>query len=359
MSFIERKIYNPLAQALMKLKELFEQFTATYYPALEQAQSDDMLEAVRIAYLGRTGLLTQLMDELKPLALEDKKEWGPKLNTLKQEAMSQYEAKKELLFKQKLEQDAAKKANFDVTSYKPDHQKGSLHPYTHIIERIEDIFISMGFARAQGPEVETDFYNFEALNIPANHPARDMQDTFWLPMANTLLRTHTSTMQIRAMRNQKPPIALFAPGRVFRHEATDATHDFMFTQCEGLFVAENVSMANLFATIQHFMQELFEDKNLKIRLRPSYFPFVEPGVEVDISCPFCTEGCSTCKRTRWIELGGAGLVHPNVLKACNIDQEAYSGFAFGFGIERLLMLMYSISDVRILRSGKLEFLRQF
>lgn len=343
----------------MKLKELLTQFQNTYGNALNAATTEDTLEQVRITYLGRTGLITELMEELKKLSLEEKKEWGPKLNALKQEATAQFEAKKELLFKQKLEQDAAKKAHFDVTSYKPGAQKGSLHPYTHIIERIEDIFISMGFARAQGPEVETDFYNFEALNIPANHPARDMHDTFWLPMPNTLLRTHTSTMQIRAMKDQKPPLALFAPGRVFRHEATDATHDFMFTQCEGLFVDKNVSMANLFATIQYFMQELFEDKNLKIRLRPSYFPFVEPGVEVDISCPFCKAGCSVCKRTRWIELAGAGLTHPHVLRACNIDPEVYSGFAFGFGIERLLMLMYSIADVRILRSGKLEFLKQF
>lgn len=343
----------------MKLKTLFEQFSQEYPKALEQASSDEALEHVRITYLGRTSLMTQLMDELKALSLDDKKEWGPKLNVLKQEATQKLDAKKEVLLQKKLAHDAAQKAHFDVTTYKPQTLKGSLHPYTHIIQRIEDIFFSMGFSYAQGPEVETDFYNFTALNIPENHPARDMHDTFWLPMPNTLLRTHTSTIEIRAMKNQKPPIALFAPGRVFRHEATDATHDFMFTQCEGLFVDTNVSMANLFATIEHFMQALFDDKKLKIRLRPSYFPFVEPGVEVDISCPFCKQGCATCKRTRWIELAGAGLTHPNVLKACDIDPEKYSGFAFGFGIERLLMLMYAISDVRVLRSGKLEFLKQF
>jgi len=343
----------------MKLKELFQEFQNSYPTALTHATSEEALEQVRIAYLGRTSLITQLMEELKTISLEEKKEWGPKLNALKQDATEKFESKKEILFKQKLEQIAAKKAHFDVTTYTTGYQKGSLHPYTHIIQRIEDIFISMGFSRAHGPEVETDFYNFEALNIPANHPARDMHDTFWLPIPNTLLRTHTSTIEIRTMTQQKPPLALFAPGRVFRHEATDATHDFMFTQCEGLFVDKNVSMANLFATIEHFMQALFDDKNLTIRLRPSYFPFVEPGVEVDISCPFCQHGCRVCKHTRWIELAGAGLTHPHVLKACGIDPEEYSGFAFGFGIERLLMLMYAISDVRILRSGKLEFLKQF
>lgn len=343
----------------MKLKIILDQFLTEYSSALANASSEDALEQVRITYLGRTGLITALMDELKQLSLEEKKEWGPKLNALKHDALAQFETKKESIFKQKIEQEAAAKAHFDVTCYKPGYQKGSLHPYTHIIEKIEDIFISMGFQQATGPEVETDFYNFEALNIPQDHPARDMHDTFWLPQPHTLLRTHTSTIEIRALKNQQPPLALFAPGRVFRHEATDATHDFMFTQCEGLFVDKNVSLAQLFATIQHFMQELFDDTKLKIRLRPSYFPFVEPGVEVDISCPFCKNGCSTCKRTGWIELAGAGLTHPHVLRACGIDPEVYTGFAFGFGIERLLMLMYSIADVRILRSGKLEFLKQF
>ena len=217
----------------------------------------------------------------------------------------------------------------------------------------------MGYEILDGPEVETDFYNFQALNIPADHPARDMQDTFWLTLPGFLMRTHTSSVEIHTMVNRKPPLAIVVPGRAYRNEATDASHDFMFMQLEGLFVDKNVSLAHLFATVQTFLQNLFEKKDLTIKVRPSYYPFVEPGVDIIMSCPFCPQGCSVCKRTRWIEIAGAGLTHPAVLEACKINPNEYSGFAFGFGLTRLVMLKYGITDIRLLHSNKIEFLKQF
>ena len=250
-------------------------------------------------------------------------------------------------------------AAFDVTAYAPNQLRGSLHPYTTTIAEIEDIFITMGFEIVDGPELETDFYNFEALNIPKDHPARDMHDTFWLPKPHHLLRTHTSSVQIRSLKSRKPPLAIVAPGRCFRHEATDASHDYLFLQCEGLIVSETISLANLFAVTKTFLQRLFKTEKLTIRQRPGYFPFVEPGVEIDMSCPFCTDGCSTCKKTGWIEICGTGLVHPHVLTACGIDPERYTGCAFGFGLTRLVMLKYGIRDIRLLHEGRIEFLEQF
>lgn len=338
-----------------KIASIQKQFTSE----LAAASAADAVETIRIRYLGRNGLITELMHILKELNLEEKKEYGPQLNELRTSAHHAIEAKKEALLQQAIEALAQSKANFDVTAYTPSYSKGSLHPYTHMIEKIEDIFMSMGYTRAEGPEVEEPSYNFDALNIPPSHPARDLHDTFWLDLPNRLLRTHTSSVQIRTMRQQKPPIAIFTPGRAFRHEATDATHDFIFMQCEGLLVDKNISLSNLIATLKSFMQALFGKQTMEIRVRPSYFPFVEPGLEVDIACPFCEDGCSLCKRTRWIELGGAGLVHPHVLRHCGIDPEVYSGFAFGLGIDRLAMLKYGIPDIRLLRSGKIDFLNQF
>ena len=204
-----------------------------------------------------------------------------------------------------------------------------MHIYTKVIELVEDVFVGMGYEIADGPEVETDFYNFSALNIPTDHPARDMHDTFWINYPNLLMRTHTSTVQIHTMETKKLPLAIFAPGRVYRNEAIDASHEFNFTQVEGLLVDKDISVANLLATAQIFLRALFERDDLKIRSRPGYFPFVEPGIEIDVQCPFCATGCSTCKYTTWIELLGAGLVHPNVLTCCGINSELYSGFAFG------------------------------
>jgi len=326
--------------------------------ALRAATTEQAAEAVRIEYLGRQGKITSLMALLKDLNLEEKKLYGPQLNQLRQDAELAIRAAKELLLLRQFALLQQQETNFDVTAYVPTYTKGSLHPFTHIIEKIENLFMSMGYQIAEGPEIETPAYNFDALNIPAHHPAREEHDTFWLTLPERLLRTHTSTVQIRTMEKQQPPIAICVPGRAFRHEATDATHDFMFMQCEGLFIDKHVSISNLLATLKVFMQGLF-DIEIEVRVRPSYFPFVEPGLEVDISCPFCTTGCSICKKTGWIELGGAGLVHPQVLRYCGLDPDVYTGFAFGLGIERLAMLKDGITDIRLFRNGKIDFLRQF
>ncbi len=341
------------------LDQAIQRFLQEFNDALTSANSDESLEQVRVTFLGRHGQLTQLMGLLKDLSPEEKKLYGPQLNSIKQDVTADLETKKEKLLQQKIQQEEAKKASFDVTAYKSGQYKGSLHPYTHVIQHITGIVTSMGFEIADGPEIETAAINFEALNIPESHPARDMHDTFWLDIPGMLLRTHTSTVQIHEMQQRKPPIAIIAPGRCYRHEATDASHDYMFMQCEGMVIDKNISMANLFATTQAFLQALFEKKDLTIRIRPGYFPFVEPGVEIDMSCPFCTTGCSTCKKTRWIEICGAGLIHPNVLNYCGIDPEQYSGFAFGFGLTRLVMLKYGIKDIRYLHEGKIDFLKQF
>ncbi len=334
----------------------------TWRNELVQANTDQQLEALRIAYLGRNGRINELMAQLKVMPLEEKRAFGPQIQELQLLITQELQAQQQRLLTQALNQELEKQKYFDVTAHVPsalDKPIGSLHPYTHLIEHIEDIFTSMGFAYAQGPEVETEWYNFEALNIPADHPARDMQDTFWLTTPGLLLRTHTSSVQIHTMKNTQPPLAVFTPGRVFRHEATDATHDFMFMQCEGLLIDKNISLTNLCSLLKVFMRKLFEKNDLSIRLRPSYFPFVEPGLEVDISCIFCKTGCALCKKTQWIEMGGSGLVHPATLKACGIDPTIYSGCAWGIGIERLAMLLYGINDIRLFHSGKIEFLRQF
>lgn len=340
-----------LESLVAELKQQFEQ-------ALHEA-NHETLEDVRQTYLSRNGSISLLMNQLKNFSLEEKQTYGPLLNAFKQNAQEAFFARKNTLEQLQFEQEQEKLASFDVTAYKPDFYKGSLHPYTHTIQAIEDIFISMGFEILDGPEVENDYHNFQALNIPENHPARDMQDTFWLTLPHMLMRTHTSSVEVHAMSKKKLPLAIAAPGRCYRNEATDASHDFMFMQAEGLFIDKNVSLANLFATVKQFLQAVFEKKDISIRMRPSYFPFVEPGVEIDMTCPFCSNGCSTCKKTKWIEICGAGMTHPNVLKACGIDNEEYSGFAFGFGLTRLVMLKYGINDIRLLHGNRVDFLQQF
>ena len=315
------------------------------------------LELVRIKYLGRQGILVDLMTELKMLSTDDKKIFGPLCNQLKADFQLLHQTKLNELYQEEQMILAQKATAFDVSIQKKSLQ-GSLHPYTHITRELEDIFISMGFCIADGPELETEFHNFTALNIPQDHPARSESDTFWLPDLHRLLRTQTSTVQIRAMKKNNPPIAIACPGRVYRNEATDASHDFMFMQIECLYIDKQASVGNLLAVIKEFLQKLF-GKELKIRVRPGFFPFVEPGLEVDAECPFCTKGCSTCKNTRWIELMGAGIVHPNVLVHCGIDPKIYTGFAFGSGLTRLAMLKYHIADIRMIHSGKINFLQQF
>jgi phenylalanyl-tRNA synthetase alpha chain len=296
---------------------------------------------------------------LKDMDLEQKKEWGPICNNLKQELTEHYEERKKVIEAEYHEKLQRKKQAFDVTSYYAGNVLGSLHPYTHLTSELENIFVAMGYTVVDGPEVDTDFYNFEALNIPKNHSARDLHDTFWLTLPRYLMRTHTSTVQIHTLEKKELPLALFAPGRVFRNEAVDASHDFMFQQGEILYVNKDVSLANLFATARTFLRAVFGSQAIELRIRPGYFPFVEPGVEIDASCPFCTTGCSTCKQSRWIELLGAGLIHPNVLRACGIDPDMYTGFALGFGLTRMAMIKYSIPDVRLFHSHSLDFLTQF
>ena len=340
----------------MNIRKNINLFKENFVDELNKATSIDDLEVVRVKFIGRSGQLTDLLKSIKYFSLEEKRTLGPELNQLKKEAEAQFEIKALQLSSQIKHQETN---NFDVTAYKIGQIHGTLHPYTYVTEKIEDVFISMGFKVVHGPEVETDFYNFEALNIPKDHPARDLQDTFWLNIPGLLLRTHTSPVQIHELEKKDLPLAILAPGRCYRHEATDASHDFVFRQVEALVVGENISMGNLFATIKEVLKAIFGKEDLDIRVRTGYFPFVEPGVEIDMKCPFCKSGCSTCKGTLWIEVMGAGLVHPNVLKASGVDPNKHTGFAFGFGLTRLVMLKYGINDIRLLSSGKIEFLSQF
>lgn len=347
---------------MQKLKRKIEDLSQKLKNELQESIDSNnlkQLEEIRIQFLGKKGSISGLMSEIKDLSSEEKKEFGPILNNLKKESEEKIKNTKEQIINNTAKAATLKKQNFDVTTYKTNQKKGHLHPYSSFIEEIENIFISMGYEVLDGPEVETDFYNFTALNVPEDHPARDMHDTFWLNKKNYLLRTHTSNMQIHAMETKKLPIAAIVPGRTFRHEAVDASHDTQFMQCEGFFIAENVTLSHLFATAKTFLQTLFKTKDLDIRLRPGFFPFVEPGVEIDMRCPFCKDGCSVCKQSTWVEVLGSGLIHPNVLKSGGIDPKKYSGFAFGFGLTRLVMLKYGINDIRLLNSGKTKFLDQF
>lgn len=341
------------------LKQKLVELESDYLSALRAVSTTEQLEDIRITFLSRKGRLAECMQILSSLPQEGKRTLGPLINDLKISMHVAFEASQRKLLDASWNKQLEADKGFDITAYKPSQLHGGLHPLTHMLHRIEDIFISMGYTIAEGPEVEDEWYNFEALNIPSHHPARDMWDTFWLDVPGLLLRTHTSPVQIRHMEEHKPPFALIAPGRCYRHEATDATHDITFMQLEGLLVGKNISIADLLGTIQQFLQALFKKQDLQIRVRPSYFPFVQPGLEMDASCPLCKNGCSVCKHTKWIEIGGAGRVHPHVLKACNIDPEIYSGFAFGCGLTRLAMIHYRITDIRLLHTPHMEFLEQF
>ena len=328
--------------------------------ALSACKNLEQLEELRVHYLGRKGVLVPLNDQLKALTVEEKRLVGPKLQHLKDTIAKSFEEKKELIVVALFNEQQKKHINFDVTASLANEHPVHQHIYTQIIQDLEDCFISMGFDVVDGPELETDHYNFGAMNIAADHPARDAHDTFWVDVPGMLLRTHTSSVQAHQMETRSLPLAIFAPGRCYRNEATDASHDFMFTQAECLYIDRNVSMKHLLGTAQLFLQKIFNSHSIKMRIRPGYFPFVEPGVEIDASCPFCQQnGCNLCKKTGWIELLGAGLVHPNVLKSCKIDPELYSGFAFGFGIERIAMIKYGITGIRLFHSNNIGFLRQF
>jgi phenylalanyl-tRNA synthetase alpha chain len=314
------------------------------------------LEEIRVRWLGKKGTLTEQLKSLGTLPAAERPAAGALINASKGELQAAIEGRRAELERARVEQQLAAGA-IDVTLPGRGEVQGGLHPITATRLRIEEIFRRAGYEVAEGPEIEDEFYNFEALNIPENHPARAMHDTFYLKDGR-LLRTHTSPVQIRAMQRGRPPLALIAPGRVYRRDS-DVSHSPMFHQVEGLYVDENVSFANLKSTLHKFMEAFFE-QDLSMRLRPSYFPFTEPSAEVDISCVLCRgAGCRVCKQTGWLEIAGCGMVHPQVFKACGIDAERYTGFAFGAGIERLAMLRYGVNDLRLFFDNDLRFLASF
>jgi phenylalanyl-tRNA synthetase alpha chain len=316
----------------------------------------ERLDEVRVGLLGKKGQLTEQLKSLGALPAAERPAAGQRINEAKAAIQAAIESRRESLDAQALDAELAQGA-IDVTLPGRGQESGSLHPVTRTRLRIERIFMQAGFEVATGPEVEDDFHNFEALNIPKNHPARAMHDTFYFPDGR-LLRTHTSPVQIRAMRAMKPPLAVIAPGRVYRNDS-DMTHTPMFHQVEGIVVGEAISFANLKAMLHTFVEHFFEQP-LGMRLRPSYFPFTEPSAEVDIECVFCHgTGCRVCKQTGWLEILGCGMIHPNVLGAAGIDSEHWQGYAFGMGIERLAMLRYGVDDLRLFFENDLQFLKQF
>ncbi|MEM9314686.1 MAG: phenylalanine--tRNA ligase subunit alpha [Pseudomonadota bacterium] len=322
------------------------------------ADADDIpaLEAVRVDFLGKKGALTALLKGLASLPPEERPKAGAQINVVKQELQGLIGDRRSGLEEAAVNARLASEA-IDVTLPGRNSGAGHLHPVTRTIERIEDFFTAAGFSVADGPEIEDDYYNFEALNFPPEHPARAEHDTFFVD-SKTVLRTHTSPVQIRVMENENPPLRVICPGRVYRCDS-DLTHTPMFHQVEGLLVDEQSSLADLKGLIEQFLQVFFEQE-LEVRFRPSYFPFVEPGAEVDIQCVHCSgAGCRVCSHTGWLEVMGCGMVHPRVFEMAGIDPERYSGFAFGMGVERLAMLRYSVNDLRLFFENDLRFLSQF
>lgn len=318
-------------------------------------EKKEQLEAFRLSFLAKKGIITDLMSGLKDVSPENRKSIGQALNDLKNLAWTKFESAEQAL--------GGMQDNIEV----PDMSLptrifplGSRHPLSIVRQQIVEIFEQMGFALADGPEIEDDWHNFSALNFPENHPARDMQDTFFISMEpSILLRTHTSTVQVRLMEKQSPPIRAIMPGRVYRNEAISARAHCLFHQVEGLYIDRNVGFKDLKETLYHFVKELFGPQQ-KIRFRPSYFPFTEPSAEIDISCLICGgSGCNICKQTGWVEIGGSGMVDPEVLKANNIDDQEFTGFAFGMGIERITMLKYGIKDLRLFTENDVRFVSQF
>jgi phenylalanyl-tRNA synthetase alpha chain len=337
------------------IKELRQNFTKD----LLAASDLEDLEALDNKYLGRkTGLLNNVLKTLKNLDVEQKKVLGPLANDLREYMEKALSAKtdelKELVWKEQISKD-----KIDLTLPLVKDELGHYHPNTIIQREIEKIFSQMGFLVLDGPELESEFYNFDGLNVPATHPAREDQDTFWLDNG-LLLRSQTSSVQVRAMRHYGAPLRCIVPGRVFRNENVDASHEHTFYQLEGMMIGKDVSVANLIAMMKTLLSAVFGEKDIKVRLRPGYFPFVEPGFELDMQCTLCHgAGCPVCKQSGWIEVLPCGMIHPNVLKAGGVDPDEYIGFAFGLGLTRLVMLKYNIDNIRLLQSGDLRFLKQF
>ncbi len=339
------------------MEDKLEQIKAKSLEEITEIDSLDALEDFRVKYLGKNGEVTAILSNMGEIEPEKRPIVGKLANKIKNQLQNKITDKKEEL-KEAQKQKRLKEEEIDVTLPGPSKEPGGLHPLTQTFAQIKEVFLNLGFSIAEGPEVETDYYNFEALNFPDNHPARDMQDTFYID-DDVLLRTHTSSVQIRTMEDAKPPIKIIAPGRVYRSDEIDATHTPVFHQVEGLYVAEDVSFSQLKGILINFAQEIF-GKEREVRFRPSYFPFTEPSAEVDVSCAACDgAGCSLCSNTGWLEILGSGMVHPNVLEMSGIDSEKYTGFAFGMGVERIAILKYGIDDSRLLFENNLKFLEQF
>ncbi len=356
------------------MKNKLEKLKEAAWKEIGNAKNLERLEEIDIKYFGRkAGELTKVLRGLSDLEPGEKKEIGALANRIKEDLVKEFDTKKKELT-QKEFSEKIKKDRLDVTVPGQGRKIGHLHPNTIVENELKEVFSSLGFMILDGPELESDYYNFEALNIPTHHPARDMQDTFYTTRINTdlrqintdnvdmpslLLRTHTSPVQVRAMQQYGAPLRVVAPGRVFRNEATDASHEHTFYQLEGLMIDKDISIANLIAVMKELLHRIFK-REVKVRLRPGFFPFVEPGFELDIECLICGgKGCSVCKQSGWLELLPCGMVHPNVLKAGGIDSREYSGFAFGLGLTRLVMMKYGIDDIRLLQSGDLRFIDQF
>ena len=336
-----------------------ENLNALTEAALKQVQdADDLasLDKVRVEYLGKKGSISAQMKSLGKLSAEERPAAGAKINEAKNQVQDALNERKAALEKAAIDAQLAAET-LDVTLPGRANQTGGLHPVTRTLERIEAIFAAVGYTVEEGPEIEDDYHNFEALNIPSHHPARAMHDTFYVDDTH-VLRTHTSPVQVRTMENQKPPIRIICPGRVYRCDS-DLTHTPMFHQIEGLAVDKGISFADLKGTVDEFLKSFFE-ADVPVRFRPSYFPFTEPSAEVDIGCTHCGgKGCRVCKQSGWIEIMGCGMVHPNVLSASGVDPEVYSGFAFGLGVERMAMLRYGVNDLRLFFENDLRFLKQF
>ncbi len=339
------------------MKEQISKIVAAANEAIAAAQTEKEIDDIRVKYLGKKGELTALLKQMGSLSPEERPKMGQLVNSAKAEVEAAVQAKRGEL-SAAAEEQKLKEETIDITMPAKGVTVGKLHPLNTVLDDMIDIFQSMGFDVLDGPEVETDHYNFECLNVPADHPARDMQDTFYLA-EGLLLRTQTSAAQIRTMENRKPPIRIICPGRVYRADEVDATHSPVFHQIEGLVVDKGVTMCDLKGVLEQFAREIY-GSDTKVKFRPSFFPFTEPSVEVDVTCSECGgKGCRVCKGSGWIEILGAGMVHPNVLRSCGIDPEVYSGFAFGIGLDRTTTTRYKISDIRLLFENDKRFLDQF
>ncbi|MFW6257018.1 MAG: phenylalanine--tRNA ligase subunit alpha [Bacillota bacterium] len=341
----------------MNLKEKLTELKNEIKKAFKNVNNLEELEKLRVKYLGKKGEIQDVFSQIGQVEPEQRPVIGQKTNKLKEKAQELHQEQRDKLEQEKHKEKMAEE-RIDVTLPGIKPEMGFKHPLTRVIDEIKEVFMGLGFSIAEGPEVETEYYNFEALNIPENHPARDLQDTLYID-DNYLLRTHTSPVQIRTMENQEPPVRIIAPGRVYRSDELDASHSPVFHQIEGLVVGEDIAFSDLKGTIRNFVQEMYGEER-SIRFRPSYFPFTEPSAEVDVSCIVCGgEGCSLCSRTGWLEVMGSGMVHPNVLEMSGYNPEKYSGFAFGMGWDRIAMLKYGINDIRVLFENDKRFLHQF